>query len=335
MYRNKKRIMACNLLALFMYFLCNQVFAYGAVAYSRQTGYTYVATEYGDSAAASLDAMRGCSLKAKECELQLGEMPGNSVIAIAKGNSGAGFASHAIAKLAFDNALVECRKKSTGCSVVAIYWNPKISYSAFAKHQGDENSSASFFAFGYADKREAEVAALKDCGNRIPKEYKSSNGISECTLLWSDSENNKFAKVSNGEATFTSTDGDKPSLKEVSERSMARCKKSNPKIASNCHVVDAVENPKMSPKPFDFDSVYAMTDMGKKSVQEARTDKKPVSRSQKYPAASTNHVTCKNRCVNGSCIRTFPNGKTERWNAPRVFDPISGDWKWETSSCGN
>ena len=43
--------MACNLLALFMYFLCNQVFAYGAVAYSRQTGYTYVATEYGDSAA--------------------------------------------------------------------------------------------------------------------------------------------------------------------------------------------------------------------------------------------------------------------------------------------
>lgn len=54
-------------------------------------------------------------------------------------------------------------------------------------------------------------------------------------------------------------------------------------------------------------------------------------------SASTqrNFTSCTNQCVNGNCLRTFPDGSQERWQAPRKYDPFSGDWKWDTSGCGN
>lgn len=48
-----------------------------------------------------------------------------------------------------------------------------------------------------------------------------------------------------------------------------------------------------------------------------------------------NFTSCTNQCVNGNCLRTFPDGSQERWQAPRKYDPFSGDWKWDTSGCGN
>lgn len=52
--------------------------------------------------------------------------------------------------------------------------------------------------------------------------------------------------------------------------------------------------------------------------------------------ASKNTVSCSNQCRNGDCVRTFANGRKEHWTAPRVFDPITRDWKWDitTNACG-
>ncbi|WP_326942394.1 hypothetical protein [Actimicrobium sp. GrIS 1.19] len=63
---------------------------------------------------------------------------------------------------------------------------------------------------------------------------------------------------------------------------------------------------------------------------------KAQAREAKVSVRSTqrNYTSCQNQCTNGSCLRTFPDGKTERWQAPRTFDAMSGDWKWDTSSCG-
>jgi hypothetical protein len=60
------------------------------------------------------------------------------------------------------------------------------------------------------------------------------------------------------------------------------------------------------------------------------------ARANQVRAQSTqrNTTNCTNDCVNGSCVRTFPNGRKERWQAPRIYDPFSGDWKWDTNSCG-
>lgn len=45
-------------------------------------------------------------------------------------------------------------------------------------------------------------------------------------------------------------------------------------------------------------------------------------------------VRCSNVCTNGNCVRTFENGRKERWQAPRVYDPFKNDWTWDTNSCG-
>jgi hypothetical protein len=50
----------------------------------------------------------------------------------------------------------------------------------------------------------------------------------------------------------------------------------------------------------------------------------------------TNRTSCTNECFNGSCVRKFPDGSTERWQAPRKLDPFTQNWGWDTSTnaCG-
>lgn len=50
----------------------------------------------------------------------------------------------------------------------------------------------------------------------------------------------------------------------------------------------------------------------------------------------TNRTSCTNQCTNGSCVRTFPDGTTEQWQAPRKFDPLTQNWEWDinTNACG-
>jgi len=58
--------------------------------------------------------------------------------------------------------------------------------------------------------------------------------------------------------------------------------------------------------------------------------------SRSAPATARNVVRCSNVCTNGSCLRTFENGRTERWQAPRIRDPFSNNWTWDinTNACG-
>ena len=51
---------------------------------------------------------------------------------------------------------------------------------------------------------------------------------------------------------------------------------------------------------------------------------------------ATNRLRCTNNCVNGSCLRKFSNGRTERWQAPRVMNPLTQNWEWDitTHACG-
>lgn len=49
-----------------------------------------------------------------------------------------------------------------------------------------------------------------------------------------------------------------------------------------------------------------------------------------------NRTSCTNQCTNGSCIRTFPDGTQEKWQAPRNLDPLTQNWGWDTTTnaCG-
>lgn len=80
------------------------------------------------------------------------------------------------------------------------------------------------------------------------------------------------------------------------------------------------------------------------SAKELRTaldayDRKSAARASRSAGAdnrSLRSVTCRNECFNGACTRTFSDGRRERWQAPRVFDPFTNDWKWDTTTnaCG-
>ncbi len=51
---------------------------------------------------------------------------------------------------------------------------------------------------------------------------------------------------------------------------------------------------------------------------------------------SKNVVRCSNQCSNGNCLRTFDNGRQERWQAPRVYNSMTQNWEWDisTNACG-
>lgn len=51
---------------------------------------------------------------------------------------------------------------------------------------------------------------------------------------------------------------------------------------------------------------------------------------------SQDRSTCSNQCTNGDCVRTLPNGKKERWQAPQNYNALSGEWEWDisTNACG-
>jgi hypothetical protein len=43
--------------------------------------------------------------------------------------------------------------------------------------------------------------------------------------------------------------------------------------------------------------------------------------------------SCTVNCVNGACLRRWPNGRSERFQAPRKFNPFTSQWEWDTSGC--
>lgn len=51
---------------------------------------------------------------------------------------------------------------------------------------------------------------------------------------------------------------------------------------------------------------------------------------------SRNVLRCRNDCVNGNCLRTFEDGRQERWQAPRRYNPMTSNWDWDTTTnaCG-
>lgn len=68
-------------------------------------------------------------------------------------------------------------------------------------------------------------------------------------------------------------------------------------------------------------------------ARAAAAEKRATTR---VASTQRNVVRCSNVCTNGSCLRTFENGRTERWQAPRIRDPFSNNWTWDinTNACG-
>lgn len=77
-------------------------------------------------------------------------------------------------------------------------------------------------------------------------------------------------------------------------------------------------------------NVYRLTELNKPS-------KKLVVNSQsKYPAAPAHQkgvITCRTNCWNGDCYRTYSDGTKKHFQAPRRYNPMSGQFEWDSGGC--
>lgn len=79
----------------------------------------------------------------------------------------------------------------------------------------------------------------------------------------------------------------------------------------------------------------------RKSIAKAEADERrkaqaPAPTPTRATATSRNVLRCSNDCVNGNCVRTFEDGRKERWQAPRRYNPLTSNWEWDitTNACG-
>lgn len=77
-----------------------------------------------------------------------------------------------------------------------------------------------------------------------------------------------------------------------------------------------------------------LPDLAAVAKKRAALAAKAAAAEARVRSSQRNVVRCSNVCTNGNCVRTFENGRKERWQAPRVYDPFKNDWTWDTSSCG-
>jgi len=69
---------------------------------------------------------------------------------------------------------------------------------------------------------------------------------------------------------------------------------------------------------------------------QAERDRKSAAAREREEARSVRVAqanSCSTNCVNGSCVRRWANGRSERFQAPRKFNPFTSQWEWDTSGC--
>jgi len=313
---NFPRILASSLLSLALAGSTGAALAAAAVA-KAANGYTFTVTEGKNLEESKLEALAGCRERGSDCELMAwgGDA---AAIAVVKSAGSTTVVLRDTPALARDAAMKMCRKQAKACTFTALYWEPGGEWLAWATAEGaDGELRAQFYAYGYASEAQARQVALDGCAARL----KDATQACTVTTKWG-----AWTRVTAASPSYTAyqLETDRAQAEKLA---LARCREHTPS-GQACKVVRAEQNAGPRAKPASFDKVFAQTAVAKERAALARPPAPPAP-----PRGQV--MSCTNRCVNGSCVRTFSNGRTERWEAPRVLDPFTNNWKWDTSSCGN
>jgi hypothetical protein len=173
---------------------------------------------------------------------------------------------------------------------------------AIATIKGHSNS-INGISWDYATVAEAKKRALAECANQA-----KSNGINgKCEVIVSNSGPGYLAIAHGDDGAGYAYAGNHQSAVDLAA---AACQKSY----KNCQTKGI---------KYWTDDQGPVTNVNTKTSQ---SNSRSVQR---------NVLSCTNSCMNGNCVRTFSDGRKERWQAPRVYNPSKSDWEWDTSSCGN
>jgi len=309
------RLVAFSLLGLGL--ATSSLSALAAAAVASNGSYSYTITDAASKAGAEREALEECSRRVNGCTVLI-SFADAGAIAIASGDQGVQAASDPNPELARKNAMDGCRKNYKNCTFSALYWEPGGNWASFATAKGSAGDTvASMFLTHGATQEGVERDAIKACEH-------DSEGVKryQCEAL-THFGNWVYVQAKSPSYLAMSV---RTTEAEAKAEALHICRTNSPPGAT-CEIVKKVVNPGTRPKPASFARVAAL-------VAKSRMTPAPVP-ATRVTTRAVQHLTCSNQCVNGSCVRTFPDGRKERWQAPRVFDPFANDWKWKTDSCGN
>jgi len=275
--------------------------------------YTFTVTDDSSLDAAEASALEECGKRARNCEILITRSPAGA-IALAKGDGGMFASTNEVPEKARDKAMADCRKHYKNCKFSALYWETGGYWAAWAHAKNEQGELAtSDFSYEFASEAGARADAMEQCIKRQGGKPRNC----EVKTHFGD-----WGYAVAGSASYTAVQLD-ASLDAAIAGAMAACKASSTP-GDTCKVTVKGFNPGSRKAPASFEKVASLSEL----ARAARTPVRQVN------TRAVRSLSCTNHCVNGSCTRSFPDGRTEKWQAPRVFDPFTNDWKWDTSSCG-
>lgn len=265
-------------------------------------------------------ALQGCeSNGGVNCKI-FGETGGPEAIAVSRGTGGFSIASNIDPQVASNKAHKMCNEKFNNCKFDGVYWVPETLFASIAgNHTDDGRVYQTYFSYKFANQEDADTAALKGCKERAR---------ADCTIFKRFHSKVTYAEGEGKAGNFYATG---ETTKIAKDLILKKCFIENKNFPNSCKITLIAENPAPTAEPKNFQSVYEKTTV----AREKREGAKNQGNVKQVYTNQRNVVNCHNQCFNGDCLRTFSDGRKERWQAPRVFDPFTNDWKWETSSCGN
>jgi hypothetical protein len=275
--------------------------------------YTFTVTDDSSLDGAKASALEECGKRARNCEVLIARSAAGA-IALAKGDDGMFASANEVPEKARDKAMADCRKHYRNCKFSALYWETGGNWAAWAYAKDEHGElAASFFSYDFASEAEARADAIENCTKvqgRKPNNCEVRTHFGDWGYVRAES------------ASYTSVRLD-ASLDAAIADAVATCKAGS-KPGDVCKVAVKAFNHGSRKPPASFEKLASLSE----TARAARTPARQVN------TRAVQNLSCTNHCVNGSCTRSFPDGRTEKWQAPRVFDPFTNDWKWDTSSCG-
>ena len=304
-------------LGIGMVLACSPSFAWMALA---SDAYSNTSIYFGADTPeeATREAMKMCEAKHTGCKV--GKPVNATAMVVAKGTGGWGSAADPTPEKAEATALEECRKRARNCKVRQAVWDPGVVWAALAT-----GGNRSFLRLNADSKEQAEADALVGC-------RKDSNQPQACTIspVFTQSARMHYARAFNDNSTTVGY-----GVSHTTEKAKALALKGCAEQAqgdTRCTIDRLGLNESNKPEPKGIARLRALAERN----AAAASAPPPAPRATVATTTSSNVLRCSNKCVNGSCVRTFDNGRKERWNAPRVFDPFTRNWEWDitTNACG-
>jgi Domain of unknown function (DUF4189) len=298
------------LLAATVALLCGQAQAWTAIAIGEE--YSFIQYNSDTSQQAETEALTKCSAKASGCQLFGKTMNGTAVV-LAKGDGGWGRASNLNPRIAANNALAQCREVSKNCRFESAVWDSGATWGAVAI-----GKDATFVQVNATTRIEAELDALKGCEKLVTT-------AGSCKIA-PDFSFNRHVYYSFASSKDHSGLGREVTPEQAGRLAIESCDKGKAP-GETCAITNVFENRGPTAEPIDMKQLVAEIEQAPRKTSKAP----PVS-----PRYTTQQM-CTNHCANGNCVRSFKDGRKDRWQAPYIFDPVTKVWTWDvtTNACGS